>query len=140
MRMSCRLFAWVVPYGWRSMQTSFAPGARFFSLSHSRIVAVAPWRVASTQDSLSETITTRSTVRPARVEQASGAETLVPPPPIAAELRGIDRDPRERIERQRHHVALERQHLAPAGLRRSTAAATRAATSMQRTFDEAPLR
>jgi hypothetical protein len=121
------------------MQTSFAAGHLFFSLFHSLIVAVAPWRVESTQDWLSETITTRSTSARSALRRASGAETLVPPPPIEAKVAaftatrangssfiGTTRSSNGRSNASR--------------FRRSTAAATRAATSMHLTLDEAPLR
>ena len=71
------------------MQTSFAVGMRRLSTAHSCIVAVAPWRPASTQDWLSETITTRSTAARSRLSKVSGAETLVPPPPTAASFAAL---------------------------------------------------
>ena len=117
------------------MHTSRAPGLRCLSVSHSRMVAVAPLRRASIQDSLSETRITRSTCARSRFRRASGALQLPPPPMPASfcalvmtESRGFMR--RSTTSKSNGSTRARR-------FLRSTAAATRAATSTQRTVDVA---
>src|SRR4029434_8581402 len=71
------------------MHTNLALGLRAFSDDHSRIKPVSPDRVASTQDWLSETNTTRSTLAHSAFSCASGAEQLVPPPPMEASFTAL---------------------------------------------------
>ena len=118
------------------MHTSFACGLRCFRSSHCRIVSVAPWRLLSTHDWLSETMTTRSAFARSVLSFASGALTFVPPPPIEAsfvalvitESRGFSW-----IATTRSSNGTTRAF----GFARTIAAAKRAATSMQRTAEVA---
>ena len=94
---------------------------------------------SSIHDSLSEMNTTRSAFAFSRLSCASGAEQFVPPPPIAASLSAFVITLSRGFKRRSTTACSNGSTRAPR-LLRNPAAAIRAATSMQRTADEAPLR
>src|SRR5438094_681364 len=137
--MSSRSIACVVPYGRISTHTNFALGLRRRNFPHSVMTAVPTPRFASTQDWLSETITTKSAVAPRAFQSAKGALQFVPPPPMAASFSAFVIT----VSRGFNSISttLSSKGLSTAvGFFRTNAAVTGAATSMQRTFEVAPFR
>lgn len=124
--------ACVVPYGCISIHTSFALGLRRLNTDHSCIIAVAPCRLASSQDSLSDTKITASALTLSRFNRRNGALQLVPPPRIAANFWALP------ITESRGFKSMATTSVSNGNTRvsrflRSNAAATKAATSIHYT-------
>src|SRR6185295_15016489 len=122
-----------------SIQARRALGLRCLNTVHSLIVAVPRPPPASTHDSLSEIKITKSPFAWRRFSSASGALQFVPPPPTEASFAALvitlSREFRFTLTTSHSNGSTSVR-----GFLRSTAAATSAATSIQRTAVVAPLR